>query len=183
MHRALRMSVGASAAALLVFAAGASAAEPIGNAVPRLGPYEFAQPQTPNEIRGASADRAATRVEMATFSPEAVLGQNYESETEPNNTSATATPLLSNNTVVRASVYPNADTDYYAFNAAAGDRVYAAVMTSFSANASSDSQLRLFGSDGTTLVEFDDDDGVLGGLSSTIAGAVIPSPGTYFLEV
>ncbi len=37
--------------------------------------------------------------------------------------------------------------------------------------------------DGTTLIEFDDDDGAIGGLSSTIASATLASAGTYFLEV
>ena len=65
----------------------------------------------------------------------------------------------------------------------AGDRVYAAVMTAFSAGSSTDSQLSLIGSDGTTVIEFDDDNGSLGALSSSIAGAVIPTTGTYYLKV
>lgn len=59
-------------------------------------------------------------------------------------------------------VFPSADVDWYSLTAAAGDRVYAAVMTSFSANASADSQLRLFQPDGTTLIEFDENDGSFG---------------------
>lgn len=111
------------------------------------------------------------------------LGQGYVGEGEPNDTFATATPLGGANVVARGSIFPNGDLDWYSFSAAAGDRVYAAVMTSFSSNASSDSQLRLFMPDGTTLIEFDDDDGSLGGFSSTIANATLPSAGTYFLQV
>lgn len=115
--------------------------------------------------------------------PEVILGQGFVGETEPNGTFGTANPLGGSNVVVRGNVYPNADVDWYSFTAAAGDRVYAATMTSFSANASSDSEMRLFQSDGTTLIENDSDDGTLGGLASSIAGAAIAAPGTYFLEV
>ena len=100
-----------------------------------------------------------------------------------NNTAATATPLGSTSAKVRGSVYPIGDVDFYSFNAIAGDRVYAAIMTVFSASNSTDSQLRLIGSDGTTVIEFDEDDGSLGALSSSIAGAVIPTTGTYYLQV
>ncbi len=115
--------------------------------------------------------------------PAAVLGQGYVGEVEPNGTFGTATPLAGTNVVARANIFPNADVDWYSFSANAGDRVYAAVMTSFSASGSTDSQLRLFQSDGTTLIEFDDNDGSLGGTSSSIAGAAIPSAGTYFFQV
>lgn len=104
-------------------------------------------------------------------------------EIEPNNTPATATTISTNPAKIRGSVFPNADVDVYSFTAAAGDKVYAAVQTSFSSNGSTDSQLRLFASDGITLIEFDNDDGTFGSLSSSIAGAVIPSSGTYYLEV
>ncbi len=100
-----------------------------------------------------------------------------------NNTAATATPLGSTSVKVRGNIYPNADVDFYSFNAVAGDRVYAATMTSGSSSGSTDSQLRLIGSDGTTVIEFDEDDGTLGGLASSIAGAVIPTTGTYYLQV
>ncbi|WP_170113274.1 proprotein convertase P-domain-containing protein [Ahniella affigens] len=110
-------------------------------------------------------------------------GQGYASEVEPNGTSATASPLASTDLVVKGDLYPNGDIDFYSFTANAGDRVYAATMTSASAGSSTDSQLRLFASDGTTLIEFDDDNGSFAGLSSSIAGATIPTTGTYFLRV
>ncbi len=115
--------------------------------------------------------------------PVSALGQGYVGEVEPNGTPGTASPLGGSNVVVRANIVPNGDVDWYSFSANAGDRVYAALMTSFSANASTDSQLRLFQPDGITLIEFDDDDGSLGGLSSSIAGAIIPSAGTYLFQV
>ncbi|WP_257385976.1 beta strand repeat-containing protein [Tahibacter caeni] len=111
------------------------------------------------------------------------FGQAYAGEVEPNGTAATASPLTGTNFVVRANLFPNGDIDFYSFQANAGDRVYAATMTSASAGSSTDSQLTLLDSDGTTIVEFDDDNGSFAALSSTIAGATIPATGTYYLKV
>jgi predicted dehydrogenase len=101
-------------------------------------------------------------------------------ESEPNGTVETASEIVSGERV-RASSFPVGDVDHYRFTAEAGDRVFAATMTLASASGSNDSRLRLLGSDGTTLIEEDDDDGSLGPLSSTIAGAEIPAAGTYYL--
>ncbi len=110
-------------------------------------------------------------------------GQGYLGEVEPNGTFGTATPIAGTNAVVRGNLFPNGDIDFYSFTATAGDRVYAATMTSFSAGSSTDSQLTLLRSDGTTVIEFDDDNGSFAGLSSSIAGATIPTTGTYYLKV
>ena len=109
-------------------------------------------------------------------------GMALGSETEPNDTSATANPIAGSEAHILGNVTPGADADYFSFTALAGDRVYAAVQTLISNN-STDSQLELFASDGTTRIEFDDDDGSFGSLSSVIAGAVIPADGTYYLRV
>lgn len=137
------------------------------------------------EVKGEAPARAATPVVVpqGLRYPAPARGQGYAGEVEPNGSSATATPLASTNLVVRANLFPNGDVDVYAFNAAAGDRVYAAVMSSGSAGSSTDSQLTLLASDGTTTIEFDDDNGSFAALSSSIAGAVIPAAGTYFLRV
>jgi subtilisin-like proprotein convertase family protein len=111
------------------------------------------------------------------------VGTDLGAEIEPNDTFMTATNLPGSEVKIRGDIFGNGDLDWFRFTAAAGDRVYAAVMTSYSSSASTDSELRLFASDGTTLIEFDQDDGVLGGLSSTIAGATIAAPGTYYLQV
>lgn len=129
---------------------------------------------------GEGKDAPAYLGDQVSLAP---LDQPFQSEVEPNNTAATANALASNNTVVRAYIYPNADVDFFSFTANAGDRVYAATMTSFSANGSTDSVLSLIASDGTTVIETDDNDGVLGGSASTIANATIPSNGTYYLKV
>lgn len=104
-------------------------------------------------------------------------------EVEPNNTPATATPLGGTNVKITGNVFPNADADFYSFTANAGDRVYAATMTSFSASGSTDSHLTILSSDGSTVLEFDDDDGTFGTLASTVAGVLIPSTGTYYAKI
>ena len=104
-------------------------------------------------------------------------------ETEPNNSAGTATVLTGSVVKITGNIFPNADVDYYAFTAQAGDRVYAATMTSGSASASVDSQLALLATDGSTVLESDDDNGSFGPTSSSIAGATIAVSGTYYLRV
>ncbi|MBI4749463.1 MAG: pre-peptidase C-terminal domain-containing protein [Acidobacteria bacterium] len=119
-------------------------------------------------------------------------------ETEPNGTSATATPLTITPTdpaaIVTLTISPAADQDFFSFSATAGSRVWAYVDTGSppaQVGTSRDSQLRLFDTDGTTEIEFDDDDasgnggdGVEeSGLASCIAGRTILATGTYFLRV
>jgi uncharacterized repeat protein (TIGR01451 family) len=139
----------------------------------------------PAEIKGEVAARPSAPYALPNGLryTKAVLGQGYGAEVEPNGTTATASPIASGNIVVRAPLFPTGDIDFYRFSANAGDRIYAAVMTSGSAGSSTDSQLTLLASDGTTVIEFDDDNGSFAGLSSSIAGAVIPTAGTYFLKV
>ncbi|WP_175497941.1 proprotein convertase P-domain-containing protein [Dokdonella immobilis] len=153
---------------------------------PASTPYVFNQAiSDPQEVKGHSPDAKPTPPTQApsALAPGAVLGQTYGDEIEPNGSPATATPLAGTNLVLHAALFPNGDVDFYSFTAAAGDRVYAAVMTSFSAGSSTDSQLTLLASDGTTVVEFDDDNGSFAALSSSIAGATIASAGTYYLKV
>ncbi|GMV31247.1 MAG: hypothetical protein AMXMBFR59_33720 [Rhodanobacteraceae bacterium] len=137
-------------------------------------------------VKGAVPARAASAAPPPASryaSPSVTLGQGYGGEVEPNGTFASASPIVGTNTVVRANLFPNGDIDFYSFQASAGDRIYAALMTSFSAGSSTDSQLTLLASDGTTVIEFDDDNGAFAGLSSSIAGATIPTTGTYFIKV
>lgn len=137
----------------------------------------------------AHADDISTvPVQTVSDTPDRVLptlpyGQSFVNEIEPNNFYTTAMTLPSTNLVLLGNVYPNADVDYYVFTANAGDRLYAATQTSFSANANTDSVLDLYAADGTTSIESDNDDGSLGSLSSSIAGAVLPATGSYYLRV
>ena len=103
------------------------------------------------------------------------------SEAEPNDLLANASEIASGERV-RGSVYPAGDVDRYRFTAESGDRVFATVMTNGSAGNATDSQLRLLSADGTEI-EFEDDNGSLPGLSSSLAGAAIPAAGTYYLDV
>ncbi|GAB3690224.1 hypothetical protein GCM10027592_07350 [Spirosoma flavus] len=103
-----------------------------------------------------------------------------------NNSAATATALGGTAVKIRGNLYPKGDIDYYSFTANAGDRVYAATMTAFAytgSGSSQDSQLTLIGPDGSTVIEFDDDNGSFSALSSSIAGAIIPTTGTYYIKV
>src|SRR3954467_12151249 len=79
------------------------------------------------------------------------------SEAEPNGTAPTASPLHAGERL-RATICPAGDVDRYRFEAHAGDRVYAMTMTSGSASYE-DTVMTLFGSDATTAIEGDDDDG------------------------
>ena len=112
-----------------------------------------------------------------------LAGQTYVLEKEDNDAAVRATPLGGANVVGRGSIYPQPDTDYWSFSANAGDRVYAATMTSGSAATNFDTVLDLLSSNGTTVLETDDNDGSFSGVSSSIAGRVIPTSGTYYLRV
>jgi hypothetical protein len=127
----------------------------------------------------------------AVFLNAAVLVLTPVPETEPNNTAATATALsLSGGSRVASGSLPLNDVDYYSFTAPAGSRLWASVDTGAS-TASFDSILTLFGPDGTTVIETDDDDGIANncdasiesGQASAIAGRTLVAGGTYFLRV
>ncbi|MBK6425872.1 MAG: HYR domain-containing protein [Blastocatellia bacterium] len=110
-------------------------------------------------------------------------GTTLATEVEPNGTFGTATPIAGASARIRGNVYPNADIDFYSFSGTAGDRIFAAVMTSSSSNNSTDSVLDLIAPDGTTVIETDDNDGSFGASSSTIAGRTLAATGTHFLLV
>ena len=165
--------------ALAAVAALAASAAP-----PSAGPYEIVNVAPSDGVKGAPdtggrplSPGSSVRV------PYSLPRQAFAGENEPNGTAATASPIVGTNVVVRGMLYPNGDVDFYSFTASAGDRVYAAAMTSFSAGNSTDSQLTILASDGTTVLEFDDDNGSFAALSSSIAGTTIPTAGTYFIKV
>lgn len=112
----------------------------------------------------------------------APLGAISVYETEPNDTPATANALGGSSAVVRGNAFPAGDIDFFSFTAQAGDRVYAATMTSFSPGGT-DSTLDIYDVDGTTILETDVNDGSFGASSSSIAGLTLPSNGTYYIRV
>jgi hypothetical protein len=93
-------------------------------------------------------------------------GQNLIAETEANDTAATANPLAGNDIVVTGSISPNSDMDFFSFTANANDRVYAATQTGFSAD-DRDTVIEIMNTNGTTVLEKDDDAGSLSGQSSS----------------
>lgn len=105
-------------------------------------------------------------------------------EIEPNETAAAATFISGKTAKIRADVYPNADVDYFSFYAAAGEKVYIATMTANTATGNStNSIVDLISTDGTTIIETDDDDGSLAATASSIAGAVITTTGLQYIRV
>ena len=102
-------------------------------------------------------------------------------ELEPNNTPVSAT-LMPDNGLIEGTIYPAADVDFFAFHANAGDHIYAATMTSFSAS-SNDTLLELRAPDGTTILESDNDDGSFSALASSIAGTTILTTGIHYFRV
>jgi cysteine-rich repeat protein len=110
------------------------------------------------------------------------ISQSLGRESEPNNTPATAN-LIGTDTVVRATNFPIGDPDYFAFQGNAGDKVYAATMTSSSVTTTSDTLIQVLQPDGTTVIEEDDDNGTLSSLSSVIAGATLTQSGTHYIRV
>lgn len=108
---------------------------------------------------------------------------SYLYETETNDTFETANALPGSSVVMEGNIFPVADADFFSFTGNAGDRVYAATMTSFDASASGDSTLQLLSTDGVTILETDLNDGSFNASSSTIAGLALPASGTYYLRV
>jgi len=120
---------------------------------------------------------------LATPLTAAGFGQTLVQEIEPNASPATATPLGGTNVVAQGYVFGNGDVDYWSFSAVTGDRVYAAVMTSFSATGTFNGDLQLIGTNGSTVLESDSDDGSFGDLAPSIAGKTLTSSGTFYLKV
>jgi hypothetical protein len=113
-------------------------------------------------------------------------------ELEPNDTPAAATPLATETTCFLAigAIARAADADYFSVKAPAGARLWALVDTGRSTE-SRDSVMTLFGPNGTTQLENDDNGAVGSGCdvsvethsASAIAGKTLPATGTYFLRV
>jgi hypothetical protein len=146
------------------------------------------------EVIGSSRGAETERV----IDPEAQRGvEPYATghETEPNNTSGTATALTFTPTAIAtAAINVGGDIDFYTFTAPAGSRVWIETDTGGTQNAggtSRDTVVDLLAADGTTVIENDDDDGIGNGgdgttetgVASMIAGRTLTTGGTYFIRV
>jgi uncharacterized repeat protein (TIGR01451 family) len=115
--------------------------------------------------------------------PQSLLDPSVTRETESNNTFATANPLSGTSGRVMGNIFPAADVDFFSITAATGNRLYVATQTLFDASGSGDSTLQVLDTDGTTVLETDNNDGTFNSTSSTIAGFSFPGNGTYFIRV
>jgi len=120
-----------------------------------------------------------------------------QSESESNDTAATADPISvapAKFAAIYGTIGTPGDEDWFSFSSPIGApaRVWLSVNTGVAAQGSSrDSVVSIFGSDGVTLLEEDDDDGTGNGWDETIesldasliAGLVLPTVGTYYARV
>jgi subtilisin-like proprotein convertase family protein len=83
---------------------------------------------------------------------------------------------------VRGDLAPEGDVDYYRFTANAGERVFTGVINAGAAESVTDARLTLE-DENSIPIEVDDDNGSQSAQSPSIAGAVIPTTGTYYLEI
>jgi subtilisin-like proprotein convertase family protein len=114
-------------------------------------------------------------------------------EVEPNDSPGTATPLSASSN--GAQVVGGSDVDEWSLTADAGDRLFAFVDTGAAPLSEFDTELRVIGVDGSTVVEFDDDDGEgatssiptftlrSSAFSAAVAGTPLFASGTYTLRV
>jgi subtilisin-like proprotein convertase family protein len=135
------------------------------------------------EIREDPAGKVPEVHRALPLAPYSVDGMALTSETEPNDTTATANALAGTEAVVLGTINPAADVDYFSFTANAGDHVSVATMTQWSNGGSTDTNVSIIASDGTTVLENDNDSGSFSSLASAISGTVIPAAGTYYVWV
>lgn len=133
----------------------------------------------PGEDSLAAVEQAVTALEQelgaATRQPDA-----QATEVEPNDSAATATVLVSGD-YGTGDLSPAGDVDFWSSaGAAVGDLVFVQTDTGESTTGA-DTTLNVLADDGTTVIEFDDDDG--GPLESAVAGAPVPQAGSVYFEV
>lgn len=152
--------------------------------------------------RGPSIVRSATLVVLGSLVASSAGAEPRapcppQLEQEPNETAATASPFTPPDPTygmfagIRGAIAAPGDVDWYSFSAPAGARLWLSVDTGVAAAGDRDSIVAVFGPDGTSLLELDDDDGTGNGRNSTIesldasviAGLVLPSAGTYYARV
>jgi subtilisin-like proprotein convertase family protein len=146
-------------------------------------PFTFVEVAPGLEVKEDPAAKVPEVHRALPLAPYSIDGMALANETEPNDTTATANALAGTEVVLLGTINPAADVDYYSFTANAGDHVSVATMTSWSNGGSTDTIVSIIASDGTTVLESDDDSGSFSGTSSAISGTVIPAAGTYYISV
>ncbi len=113
-------------------------------------------------------------------------------EVEPNNSAGSATPLGTPN---GGQLSGATDADWWAVSGLTGDRVYAWVNNGGTSNSTLDTDLALLAADGSTLIEFDDEDAdgadapiedlryIYSTSAGVLAGTRLTSDGTHYLRV
>ncbi|HXD30607.1 MAG TPA: pre-peptidase C-terminal domain-containing protein [Pyrinomonadaceae bacterium] len=159
-----------------------------------------AQKAPAGKVRPPVDPRAEVKETSSTPAEESKDGNGIQplatgAETEPNNTSGTATAITFTPTAITtAAINPGGDVDFYTFTAPAGSQVWIETDTGGTQNAgatSRDTVVDLLAADGSTVIENDDDDGtgnggdgtIETGLASMIAGRTLTAGGTYFIRV
>ncbi|HWM26512.1 MAG TPA: proprotein convertase P-domain-containing protein, partial [Chthoniobacterales bacterium] len=156
----------------------------------RFAPELLKQLDGEEELQVVEIPAATTDAQRPAPAAPNLVGTNQGVESEPNGSFAIANPLGTNpegkikgNSLSGVLAAAGTDDDWYSFTTTvAGSKIYAATVTSFSGGGT-DTVLELIGSDGATVLESDANDGTFGGNSSSIAGALLGSPGTYYLRV
>ena len=117
-----------------------------------------------------------------------------QTEQEPNDTPAGASPITLSDpffSAIHGAIAVPGDQDWFSFTAPAGSRLWLSVDTGVAGGGARDSVVSIFGSDGVTLIEADDDDGTGNGWNfsiesldaSLVAGRLLTVGGTHYARV
>ncbi|UCG15167.1 MAG: proprotein convertase P-domain-containing protein [Phycisphaerales bacterium] len=139
-------------------------------------------------------DNGSTTCTTGSYTLIVADASTYEiTEIEPNDSPATATPMTL--PLNGGQLVGPADHDWYAITGYTADRIYAYVNNGGSSNSTLDTELLFWAPDGTTLLEYDDDDGdginspfndlryIYSTTSSVIAGARMIEDATHYLQI
>lgn len=139
-------------------------------------------------------DAATTSTPNARYALIVDRATGYDiSEVEPNDTAGTATPLATSDPN-GGQIAGAADVDHFSIAATAGSKLYAFCDNGNVLLSGIDTELRVLATNGTTVMEFDDDDGEgamsaiptlfqqSSAFSAAVAGTHLVSAGTYYLR-
>jgi cysteine-rich repeat protein len=112
-----------------------------------------------------------------------VACQGLTPEAEPNGDSTTATPLGAPNAIGIGAINPANELDFYSVDLTIGTiiRFETSDENGLGSCVATDTVVTLFDTDGTTLIDTDDDGAVLGACS--LLEFTVPATGTYFIQI